>query len=257
MFDLAGIMGLAKYEGRLLRRTWKFWILAVLVSIVLSVNQDLPGRHRRFPLQFLGQHGRLLLAGEHLPEHVPLLQHPLRHPAHLVLLRFHLAGPAGPGGRGAALPPPEHLQPGLGKFFGTFNPVAFIAIVLIPLATLFFYLVAAILHSFFPFLVFRTYFPVTPYLVQVFVITLPSLAFIIALVFFLATVTKSRVAAIIIAHAYVLIDMVAFLLSATGCASSTCPSSISAGTVSSPSTPTSPGFPICTWCCCTAATSSA
>ena len=43
--------------------------------------------------------------------------------------------------------------------------------------------------------------PSATYLVQVFVITLPSLAFIIALVFFLATVTRSRVAAIIIARA--------------------------------------------------------
>ena len=38
-----------------------------------------------------------------------------------------------------------------GKFLGTYIPVALISIVLIPLATLIFYLVAAILRSFFPF----------------------------------------------------------------------------------------------------------
>ena len=30
MFDFTGIFGLARYEARLLRRTWKFWILVVL-----------------------------------------------------------------------------------------------------------------------------------------------------------------------------------------------------------------------------------
>ncbi len=57
MSDLSGIMGLAKYEGRLLRRTWKFWILAVLVSIVLSVLKIYQGAIVDFLSSFSGSMG--------------------------------------------------------------------------------------------------------------------------------------------------------------------------------------------------------
>jgi len=212
MFDLTGIRGLAMYESRLLRRTWKFWILAVLVSIVLSVLKIYQGVMVDFLSSFSGSMGGFYSPGNIFQS--TFLFYNILFAILLIWFCYDFISRDRQVRVDGVLHsrPPSTFSLVWGKFFGSFNPVAFIAIVLIPLATLIFTLVAAILHSFFPFLVFRTYFPLIPYLVQVFLITLPSLAFIIALVFFLATVTRSRVAAIIIAHAYVLVDMIAFLL---------------------------------------------
>jgi len=212
MIDLTGIMGLARYEGRLLRRTWKFWILVVLTSLVLSVIKIYQGAISDALSSFSGSMGGFYSPGNIFQS--TFLFYNMLFAILLIWFCYDFLSRDRQVRVEGVLHsrPPSTFSLVWGKFLGVFITVAVIAIALIPLATLVFALVAAIIESFAPFIVFRTYFPVTPYVVQVFVITLPSMAFVIALVFFLSTVTRSRVAAIIIAHAYVLVDFIAFLL---------------------------------------------
>lgn len=211
MFDLTGIMGLARYEGKLLRRTWKFWILVVLASLALSLIKIYQGVVSDAISSFSGSMGGFYSPGNIFQS--TFLFYNMLFAILLIWFCYDFLSRDRQVRVEGVLHsrPPSTFSLVWGKFLGAFITVALIAIALIPLATLVFALVAAVIKSFAPWIVFRTYFPVVPYLVQVFAITLPSMAFVIALVFFLATVTRSRVAAILIAHAYVLVDFIAFL----------------------------------------------
>lgn len=196
MIDLAGIMGLAKYEGRLLRRTWKFWILACLGLLFLVIINIYYSVIHNFLSGYSGTIG-LLSAG--LVLQIVYSQFITLFAVLLIWFCYDFLSKDSKCQVDGVL----HSRPlstfGLvwGKFLGALIPTFATALILT---------VVSVGLRFIP--IFQLPFRLGPYLMHLFVTILPGLAFIIALVFFLTLVTKSRVAAIIIAHAYVIIDLV-------------------------------------------------
>ncbi len=196
MFDLAGIMGLAKYEGRLLRRTWKFWILVCLGLIFLvAVNIYYSVIHNFFS----GYSGTIGLLSAGLVLEIVYSQFITLFAVLLIWFCYDFMSKD----RKCRVDGVLHSRPlstfGLvwGKFLGALIPTFVTALILTAVS---------VCLRFIP--IFQLPFRLAPYLMHLFVTILPGLAFVVALVFFLTVLTKSRVAAIIIAHAYVIIDLV-------------------------------------------------
>jgi ABC-type transport system involved in multi-copper enzyme maturation permease subunit len=196
MFDLTGILGLAKYEAKLLRRTWKFWILTVLGMLYLvGINIYFSVLHTFFS----GYSGTVGLLSAGLVLQIVYSYFVTLFSVLLIWFCYDFLHKD----RKCRVEGVLHSRPlssfGLvwGKFLGALIPTFGVVLLLT---------VISVSLRFIP--IFQMPFRLGPYLQHIFVTTLPAMAFVIALVFFLTVVTKSRVAAIIIAHAYVIIDLV-------------------------------------------------
>jgi ABC-type transport system involved in multi-copper enzyme maturation permease subunit len=199
MIDFTGIMGLAKYESRLLRRTWKFWILVCLGLLFLVIINLYYAFLHNF---FSGYSGTIGLLSAGLVLQIVYSQFITLFAVLLIWFCYDFMSKDSK----CRVDGVVHSRPlstfGLvwGKFLGALIPTFATALILT---------VVSISLRFIP--IFHLPFRFGPYLMHLFVTILPGLAFIIALVFFLTLVTRSRVAAIIIAHAYVIIDLVVFI----------------------------------------------